>query len=144
MGFFDFLKGKPQYSEIEVAAKAWAGVKAYQEKNFSHAVKMFTQYFEMKGFGNYPKLDADDYRMTMNLMFSQFYCGDYANCKETCKKIINMRPSAGEPYAFSALCSLKLGNRTDADNMWSEARKKGSQIAGAWESIDDAKIEGYN
>lgn len=144
MGLFDFFKSKPQYSEIQVAAKAWAGTKAYQEKNFRHAVKMFTEYFEMKGFGHYPRLDADDYRMYMNLMLSQFYCRDYKACKDTCSKIINLRSSASDAYAFSALCSYKLNDKAEADRLWSIAKTKGSQLPSVFASISEVKMEGFN
>ena len=144
MGFFDLFHGRPRYSEIEVAAKAWAGVNAYKAGDFRHAVKMFTEYFKMKGFGNYPRLDADDFRMTLNLMISQFYCRDYRSCKDTCKKLINMHRDSGDPYAFGALCSYKLGDYAEADRMWEIARQNGSQTALIWEHIADVKINGYN
>ena len=144
MGLFDFLKSKPQYSEIQVAAKAMAAGEAYKQRDFVRATRLFSEYFDMKGFGHFPQLDVHDYRMYLNLMLSQFYSRDYNACKKTCEKLIGMRSSSGDAYAFSALCSFKLNDRTEANRLWAIAKAKGNEMPVHFENIEDVRMEGFN
>ena len=143
MGLFDFFS-KPHYSEKEIMAQAIQGVFAYKQKNYAQALTHFKKYFEMKGFGNYPNLDADDFGMNLNVMLCQFYTKDYQSCLETCKTIIKLNPNPSDAYAFSALCHFKMGNQSEAEKYWQTAKIKGNEIANAYESISDVKMQGFN
>lgn len=144
MGLFDIFKSKPQYSEMQVYAKAMAAAEAYKQRDFVKATKLFSDYFDMKGFGHFPQLDVHDYRMYLNLMLSQFYSKDYASCKKTCEKLISMRPSSGDAYAFSALCSYKLNDRAEANRLWATAKAKGNEMPVHFENIEDVRMDGFS
>ena len=124
MGFFDFFSSKPKYSEREIMAKGMAGVAAYQRRNFRDAAHFFAEYFDMKGVGNYPTLDQDDFQMKMNLMMSNFYIGNYRSSADTCTDIINNLSPTGDTYAFLALSQYKLGNHTEANKNWDIAKRR--------------------
>ena len=143
MGLFSFFKSKPRYSEIEVVAKAYAAKQAYDRKDFVTAKKYFKEYFEMKGTGNYLRLDASDYQMRFNIVFCEFYSGDYESCVSTCAKLSNINHNDGNVYAFSALANNKLGNKELAEQQWRLAKKFGSQLA-VWDTVDEVRMDGYN
>ena len=115
MGIFDSLFGRPRHSEFEIMAKAWAALQAYQKMNFSFAAKLFAEYFSMKGYGIFPKLDADDYQMYINLMLSQFYAQMYEDTIATCKKIQIIKPHSGDSFAFQALSEKALGKLIESE-----------------------------
>ena len=144
MGLFDIFKSKPQYSEMQVYAKALAAHEAYKQKDFVKAAKLFSDYFDMKGFGHFPKLDLQDYQMYLNLMLSQFYSKDYISCKKTCEKILHMRSSSGDAYAFSALCSFKMNDKTEANRLWAMAKLNGNEMPMYFENIEDVRMDGFN
>ena len=144
MGLFDFFKSTPQYSERDIMTKAMSGVAAYQRRNFSQAATLFAEYFDMKGTGRYPELDADDYRMYMNLMMSQFYSHNYNAAIKTCQKILSIQSSSGDAYAFMAMSNFKLNNRLEANSNWEKAKRYGSAITRYYDSISDVKMQGFN
>lgn len=144
MGLFDIFKSKPQYSEMQVYAKSMAAAEAYKQRDFVRAAQLFSDYFDMKGFGHFLELDVLDYQMYFNLMFSQFYSKDYTSCKRTCEKLISMSQSSGDAYAFSALCSFKLMDRLEANRLWATAKAKGSDLTMRFENIEDVRMLGFS
>lgn len=150
MGLFNSTKGKQQIGQnpsnntIEVMAKCMAAVRAYQNQDFNLAAKLFEEYFELKGYGKYPQLDMDDYRMYINLMLSQFYSHDYDSCIKTCEKISSFEPKRGDCYAFKALSLFKLGNASDADFYWERAKLLGSELPSHFSNIRNVKMQGFN
>lgn len=131
-------------SQAEVMAKCMAAVRAYQEHDFKQAARFFAEYFEMKGYGRFPQLDMDDYRMYINLMLSQFYSQDYNSCLKTCEKISKLEPRKGDSYAFRALCLLKLGNASEADHYWEKSKTYGCDLSSHFDNIRDVKMQGFN
>ena len=131
-------------SQTEVMAKCMAAVKAYQGRDFKTAARLFAEYFEMKGYGRFPQLDMDDYRMYINLMLSQFYSQDYDSCLKTCEKLSAFEPRKGDSYAFRALCLLKRGNDSEADRYWEKAKTCGCELSSHFENVRDVKMQGYN
>lgn len=144
MGLFDFFSEKRHYTEKEIMGKAIQGVFAYKQRNYSQALTHFKEYFELKGYGVYPKLDADDFGMYLNLMLCQFYTKDYQSCLNTCKTIIKLNPNPTDAYMFAALCNYKLGNQSEADKYWQTAKSRGNEIANNFDTLSDVKMQGYN
>lgn len=150
MGLFDFFKNESQQnpqranSATEVMGKCMAAVKAYQNRDFNMAATLFEEYFEMKGYGRFPELDMDDYRMYINLMLSQFYSQKYSDCIKTCEKISSLEPRRGDSYAFKALSLFKLGKEADAVFYWDRAKSLGSELPSHFENIRDVKMQGFN
>ena len=144
MGIFDSLFGRPRHSEFEIKVKAWTAVQAYQKKNFAFAAKLFAEYFSMKGYGFFPELDADDYRMYFNLMLSQFYAQMYEDTIATCKKIQRIKPHSGDSFAFQALSEKALGNTVEANKLWNRASINGCKLTEHFPDIDDVVMVGYN
>lgn len=127
-------------SQTEVMAKCMAAVRAYQGRDFKTAARLFAEYFEMKGIGRFPELDMDDYRMSINLMLSQFYSQDYESCLRTCEKISVLEPRSGDSYAFRALCLLKRGNDSEADLYWGKAKSYGCELTRIFENVRDVNM----
>lgn len=144
MGIFDSLFGRPRHSEFEIKVKACTAVQAYQKKNFSFAAKLFAEYFSMKGYGFFPELDADDYRMYFNLMLSQFYAQMYEDTIATCKKIQIIKPDSGDSFAFQALSEKALGNIVEANKLWTRASINGCELTEHFPDIEDVVMVGYN
>ena len=144
MGLFDFLKNKQPYTREQIGAKTMAALKAYKERNFTLAAQLFSEYFEMKGFGNYPEMDVEDGRMYVNLMLCQFYGHDYSACKKTCDILINMGSFVGDAYAFSAMCSYKLNDKETADKLWGIATVKGCELTQYYSKVSEVKMQGFN
>ena len=105
MGLFDFFSGKPQVSELQLMQKCMQAVGYYQKRDFATAAKYFSEYFDLKGFGRFPRLDADDYRMYLNLMLSQFYSRNYSECIKTCQKILKLNANFILKNRFADGCS---------------------------------------
>lgn len=143
MGLFDFFGSKPQVTEKQVMLKGMMGVGEYQKRNFAGAARHFSEYFDLKGFGKFPRLDADDFRMYLNLMLSQFYARDYRACIKTCEKILKLNPDSCDAYAFTAMSQYKLGNKSEADVKWQKARRLGNQLAEMFEDVSEVKMEGF-
>ena len=129
MGLFDFFGGKPQVTEQQLMLKSMQAVGYYQKRDFASAARYFSEYFDLKGFGRFPRLDAEDFRMYLNLMLSQFYSRNYSACIETCHKILKLKPNSGDAYAFIAMSQYKLGNLSESDVNWSKAKSLGNQLA---------------
>lgn len=147
MGIFDFRYQKTPQKEktaVEVMAKCMAAVAAYQNRDFQRAADLFEEYFEMKGYGKFPQLDMDDYRMYINLMLSQFYSQQYHECIKTCEKLSSLELRRGDSYAFKALCLFKLGEESNADFYWERARILGSELPSHFNNIRDVKMQGFN
>lgn len=144
MGFFDFLKSKPKADRNKALLAAIKGKHAYDSKNFKDAARYFSEYFDYKGFGNFPDLDATDFRMYLNLMCAQLYSRQYNDCLETCEILIRLDSSRSDAYAFSGLCYYKLGNNSTAKKYWEEAKRKGNEIANIYRNIEDVKMQGFS
>lgn len=145
MGLFDFLnkKTEPRFSEEQTIRKAIEGKMAYDKRDFKMAAKHFDDYFKMKGFGHFPRLDADDFRMYLNLMISHFYSKDYQACRDTCNTLIRLDQNASDAYAFFALSSYKMGDPTTADKYWEMAKARKNQMAMVFDKVSDVKMEGF-
>jgi tetratricopeptide (TPR) repeat protein len=143
MGLFDFFGGKPQVTEQQLMLKCMQAVGYYQKRDFASAARYFSEYFDLKGFGRFPRLDADDLRMYLNLMLSQFYSRNYSSCIETCHKILKLKPNSGDAYAFIAMSQYKLGNLSESDVNWSKAKSLGNQLASVFSSVSEVKMEGF-
>lgn len=115
----------------------------YQKRDFASAARYFSEYFDLKGFGRFPRLDAEDFRMYLNLMLSQFYSRNYSACIETCHKILKLKPNSGDAYAFIAMSQYKLGNLSESDVNWSKAKSLGNQLASVFSSVSEVKMEGF-
>ena len=148
MGIFSFFKSKRKHSELEIMEKGMAGIQAYNCSDFVKAKKYFKEYFSMKGTGIFPNLDASDYQMLFNLVFSEFYSKDYASCAATCAKLLEKFPKNGNAYAFSALANNKLGNKSLANQQWEMAKRYGSELVVSgtdrWDTVDQVRMDGYN
>lgn len=144
MGFFDFFKNKKHIDKKEAIICALRAKSAYDSRDFKSAAKYFAEYFECKGYGNFPELDIDDFRMYLNLMISRFYAQQYQECLKVCEILIRLDSGKSDAYAFSGLCYNKLGNKTKADEFWKKAKARGNEIAKTFESIDDVKMQGYS
>lgn len=143
MGLFDFFGGKPQVTEQQLMLKSMQAVGYYQKRDFASAARYFSEYFDLKGFGRFPRLDAEDFRMYLNLMLSQFYSRNYSACIETCHKILKLKPNSGDAYAFIAMSQYKLGNLSESDVNWSKAKSLGNQLASVFSSVSEVKMEGF-
>ena len=143
MGLFDFFSGKPQVSEQQLMQKCMQAVGYYQKRDFATAAKYFSEYFDLKGFGRFPRLDADDYRMYLNLMLSQFYSRNYSECIKTCQKILKLNANSKDAYAFIAMSQFKLGYTSEANVNWNRARELGNDLAIIFSSVSDVKMDGF-
>ena len=143
MGLFDFFSGKPQVSEQQLMQKCMPAGGYYQKRDFATAAKYFSEYFDLKGFGRFPRLDADDYRMYLNLMLSQFYSRNYSECIKTCQKILKLNANSKDAYAFIAMSQFKLGYTNEANVNWNRARELGNDLAIIFSSVSDVKMEGF-
>jgi len=143
MGLFDFFGGKPQVTEQQLMLKCMQAVGYYQKRDFASAARYFSEYFDLKGFGRFPRLDADDFRMYLNLMLSQFYSRNYSSCIETCRKILKLKPNSGDAYAFIAMSQYKLGNSGEANANWAKAKSLGNELASIFSSVSEVKMDGF-
>lgn len=144
MGLFDFLKSAPKPDRNKAMLAAFKGKEAYDSRNFPDAARYFSEYFEKKGYGNFPDLDATDFRMYLNLMCAQLYARQYTECLKTCQTLIRLDPNPSDAYAFSALCYYKLGNKKTANEFWEKAKKKGNQLAKSFDRLEDVKMQGFS
>ena len=144
MDFLRKLLKKQRFSKEQVVLKAYAAKHAYDKKDFPKAAIYFKEYFEMKGYGQFPKLDLTDFRMYLNLMISEFYALNYSSCIKTCDILINLESNASDAYAFSAMSYYKLEKKDTAVKLWELAKQKGNQIASIYENIEDVKMQGFN
>ena len=144
MGFFDFLKSAPRADRNKAIAAVMKGKRAYDARNFAEAAKYFSEYFDYKGFGNFPDLDSTDFRMYLNLMVSRLYARQYRECLEVCNTLIRLDPSRSDAYAFSGLCYYKLGDKQKAEEFWKKAKSRGNEIAKTFDCIEDVRMQGFS